>query len=370
MASFNEVDSSGYCNASTVVGCELGSLSRDGTSVSFTYRAYIYQSSNTWSSNTFALWIEGAQNNVKGTSHSSQGTKYYTDWYSKTVSLDVWNSSCSVEIGVNGKQSSPSSPSGYVYPTLSGIPTCSAPSLSGLGVSSISDKSAYLAFSVTNNNYGSVYDGYIDLSLTNFGSVVKTISSSSGTFSGLDPNRTYYARGNAANAAGRSYTGVISFTTGFVNPGSPGKPSLSYDKTEPIPLSKITASWSAASAGSTSIAGYRVRLYKNGSEVAMVDMESSNISYTFPNTLESYGFTPGDVLKIGIYSYCKDWNGNKFFNGGGSSESQIYSDNLTIVSDKYIYVSVNGGTFTKYKMYISVNGGSFTEVKKEKFRII
>lgn len=243
------------------------------------------------------------------------------------------------------------------------------PSLSNISISGVDDTSAYVSFSVTNNNGQAPYSPYIDLSLTNFGSAVKSSASRGATFTGLDANRTYYARGNDANDAGRSYTNVASFTTSYTNPGAPGKPILSYDQTEPIPKAKLTASWLAASAGSTAIAGYRIRLFKNGTEVMEIDTENTGISYTF-DSFESYGFEPGDVAQVGIYSYSKDWAGNKHFNGGGSTSSQIYSNTLTIISDKFIYASVNGGAFDKYKMYISQDGGSFVEVKKEKFKVI
>ena len=244
------------------------------------------------------------------------------------------------------------------------------PTLSNISVSNIGDKSAYASFSVTNSGNQNPYDPYIQLSLTNFGSVLQTIYARNGTFSNLDANRTYYVRGSDANDAGRVYTNVKSFKTAFINPGAPGKPSLSYDQPEPIPRAKLTASWGAASNGSTAIAGYRVRLYKNGTKVAEVDTESSTASYTFPKTLEEYGFEPGDIAKVGIYSYCKDWQGTKFFNGDGASTAIVMSDNLTIVSDKYIWVSINGQSFNKHKMYVSINGGSFQEVRKEKFKVI
>ena len=243
------------------------------------------------------------------------------------------------------------------------------PSLNNISISNVSDTSAYVSFSVANNNGQTPYSPYIDLSLTDFGSVVKSSASREATFTGLDANRTYYARGNDANDAGRSYTNVASFTTSYTNPGAPGKPVLSYDQTEPIPKAKLTASWLAASPGSTPIAGYRIRLYKNGNEITMIDTENASVSYTF-NSFESYGFEPGDVVQVGIYSYSKDWAGTKHFNGGGSNGSQVYSNTLTIISDKFIYVSVNGGAFDKYKMYVSQDGGSFVEVKKEKFKVI
>lgn len=246
--------------------------------------------------------------------------------------------------------------------------TISTPSLSGLSISSVSDTSAYISFNINNANNGNVSDSYIDLSLTNFGSVVKSIGSRAGTFTGLEPNRTYYARGNAANEAGRSYTGVSSFTTGFTNPGAPSNLKIAYNKNEPIPTAAYTFSWDAGSAGSKPIAGYRFRLYKNNTEILMEDTESTATSKTINGA--DYNFAVGDVIKFGLYSYSKDWAGNKHFNGGGAGSTQVVSGTITIVSDKYIYVSVNGGTFDKKKMYVSVNGGAFIEVKKEKFKTI
>ena len=221
---------------------------------------------------------------------------------------------------------------------------------------------------MNNSNNGSVSDSYIDLSLSNFGSIVKSIDSREGTFSGLEPNRTYYARGNAANAAGRSYTGVSSFTTGFTDPGAPSNLKIAYNKNEPIPTAAYTFSWDAGSAGSKPIAGYRFRLYKNNTEILMEDTESTATSKTINGA--DYNFAVGDVIRVGLYSYSKDWDGNKHFNSGGVDSAQVVSGTITIVSDKYIYVSVNGGTFDKKKMYISVNGGAFVEVKKEKFKTI
>lgn len=245
-----------------------------------------------------------------------------------------------------------------------------APALNSLGVSSVGDKSAYAAFSVANSNGQDPYSPHIDLSLTNFGAAIQTITARSGTFSNLDPNRTYYVRGNDANDAGRTYTNVVSFTTGYNNPGAPGAPVLSYDQSEPIPKANLKATWTAASDGSTAVAGYRIRLYKNNTEIKVIDTNDTNITYTF-GTFESLGFVPGDVAKVGIYSYSRDWAGNMHFNGSGASSAQVYSSNtITEVSDKYIYVSSNGSAFNKYKMYVSVNNGAFNEVKKENFKVI
>lgn len=245
--------------------------------------------------------------------------------------------------------------------------TISKPTVNQPSVSSVSDKSAYVSFSDSANN-GTISARGVQVSTTNFGTVVKSFSGGSGTVSGLDPNRTYYARGWATNEAGTTYGTARAFTTGFTNPGAPSNLKITYNKNEPIPTAAYTFSWNAASAGSTAVAGYRFRLYKNNTEILMQDTESTATSKTINGA--DYNFAVGDVIKFGLYAYSKDWAGNKHFNGGGAGSAQVVSGTITIVSDKYIYVSVNGGTFDKKKMYISVNGGAFIEVKKEKFKTI
>ena len=370
MASFNEAGAGGYVNVPAIVGANVRNVSRDGTSVYFEYQAYIYQSTATWSTNTWALWVEGNMNTVKGQYASSQGTRYYTGWYGKRITLGTGTSNTKVSIGVNGNLYNPASPAGYVELTLSDIPTVDKPLLSDISVGSIGDKSVYASFSVTDNKCQTPYSPRIEVATSNFSNVVSTIDAREGTLSGLDANRTYYVRGSDANDAGRTYTNVATFTTAYNNPGAPGAPLLSYDQTEAIPNASLKATWTAASNGSTAIAGYRLILYKNGVEIKTIDTENTNTFYTF-GTFESLGFVPGDVAKVGIYSYAKDWAGNKHFNGDGDSSAQVYSSNtITVVSDKYIYVSSNGSSFNKYKMYVSVNNGTFNEVKKEKFKVI
>ncbi|MBQ6631367.1 MAG: hypothetical protein IJH55_04445, partial [Romboutsia sp.] len=167
MASFNEVSAGSNVNVSAIVGAEVRNVSRNGTSVYFEYRAYIYQSTSTYSYNSWALWVEGNKNTVfnssNGSYHTSQNTKYYTGWYGKTVTLGVSSTSTTVSIGVNGKLWNPSSPNGYVDLTLSGLPTCSAPTLSGISTSELSDTSVKASFSVTSSNNGTVNDHYIDI---------------------------------------------------------------------------------------------------------------------------------------------------------------------------------------------------------------
>ena len=355
-------------NVAANVGAEIRNVSRNGRSVRFEYRAYLYQSGDVWSTNVWAVWTEGNRYVVKDGSASSKGVKYYGGWVGKSVDLDPGASKCNISVGTQGNNYDPWDP-GYVTLTVYDLPTCSKPSLSALSISNVSDTSAYISFNINNTNNGSVTDSYIDIfrdsALTD---KAATINSASGTFTGLEPNRTYYARGSAANAAGRSYTEVSSFATGFTDPGAPSNLKIAYNKNEPIPTATYTFSWDAGSPGSKPIAGYRFRLYKNNTEILTEDTESTATSKTINGA--DYNFAVGDVIKFGLYSYSKDWAGNKHFNGGGSGSAQVMSSAVTMVSDKFIYLSKNGGTFTKYKVYISVNGGSFTEIKKEKLKII
>lgn len=87
------------------------------------------------------------------------------------------------------------------------------PTLSGVSVSNVGRTSASASFSVTNNGGASIVDNYIDCGTYNFGNVVSTITGTSGSFSNLTPNTTYYVRANASNGTYRGYSAVGSFKT-------------------------------------------------------------------------------------------------------------------------------------------------------------
>lgn len=336
------------------------------------YAKWALYSTGNSSSNYYTIYNVNIK--INGTTVYNPGT---VAWNSYAFPAKVGSTSGSVWIG-NGASSKTITVyfTGYVFYNRTdnhgGNFTMSAyifkPTLSAISYSSVKDTSVYASFSVSNNNGEAPSDSYIDASTSNFGTVASSISGKSGTLTGLTPNRTYYLRGNAANSAGRAYTAVTSFTTAFYAPGNPGAPVLTYDQSEPIPKANIKATWTAASAGSTAIGGYRIRLYKNGTEIQCIDTDSTAVTYTF-GTFEALGFVPGDVATTSIFAYCYDWAGNKHWSGSGTTAVNG-SNSVTVVSDKYIYVSQNGGGFTRYKMYTSQNGGSFVEVKKEKFKVI
>ena len=87
------------------------------------------------------------------------------------------------------------------------------PSVS-VSIGSRTETTIKVSMSVTNNGNAGIVDNFIDL-FTDSGCTNKvgTISSTSGTFTGLTANKTYYARANASNGTYRGYSGVPSTST-------------------------------------------------------------------------------------------------------------------------------------------------------------
>ena len=88
-----------------------------------------------------------------------------------------------------------------------------APSVS-VSIGSRTETTISASMSVTNNGNAGIVDNFIDL-FTDSGctNCVGTIVGTSGTFTGLNPNTTYYARANASNGTYRGYSGVPSTST-------------------------------------------------------------------------------------------------------------------------------------------------------------
>ena len=87
------------------------------------------------------------------------------------------------------------------------------PSVS-VSIGSRTETTIKVSMSVTNNGNAGIVDNFIDL-FTDSGCTNKvgTISSTSGTFTGLTANKTYYARANASNGTYRGYSSVPSTST-------------------------------------------------------------------------------------------------------------------------------------------------------------
>jgi hypothetical protein len=177
------------------------------------------------------LWLNGTKyyahnNSGGGTNHWNPGTVSYAPSSSGTVTTEVelgtTVSETTLTVGVNGALYNPGSVTashngvtgGNETFTVKGLPTINPPTLSSLSTSELKETSVKASFSVTNNGGEAVSDSYIDI-FTDSGlaNKVGTISSASGTFTGLDAGRSYWIRGNAANSAGRVYTNTVSITT-------------------------------------------------------------------------------------------------------------------------------------------------------------
>lgn len=231
-------------------------------------------------------------------------------------------------------------------------PTCTGPS-----VSEIKDKSVKVSFGCSNNGGANLVDCYIDVATDNFSTVVKTLAAWSGTISGLDPGRQYYVRCNTSNGQQRGYTGVVGFKTTFIKPDKPSSPVITYNTPEPIYNSQYTINWTASPGnGSTPVAGYRIQILKNNTQVASIDTETTNTSYNFVGT--AYSFKENDIIQVRVYAYSKSYDGTKYLSG------TVYSGTKKVVAPRYAWVSLNGGQFIKRKVYMSLDGGDFYEVKK------
>ena len=169
-----------------------------------------------------------------------------------------------------------------------------------------------------------------------------------------------YSTVNGVNYySGYTQSGVT--TTVFVAPDTPRSLALVFNTEEPIPTATYTGSWVIpSSTGTNGVSGYTILWRKNDSTyVSDVDIGNTT-SYSYTLT-ENYAV--GDTISFGVRAYTIG-QGNKYYS------PYIYSGTITIVSDKFIFVSINNGAFNKHKMYISINGGTFKEVKKNKFKII
>lgn len=198
----------------------------------------------------------------------------------------------------------------------------------------------------------------IALGSTSGSSFSKTISIPAGASSFACYIHTYSSKNNA-HSQSKSYS--VKY---YGNPGNPGKPTLSYRRKGPTLKEALSFNWVAASPGTnTPIVGYRLRLYKNGSLITGVnpydasanyyDTNSTSTSYSFDAS--ALGFKVGDTIKLGIYSYGKNGAGTLLFNGGGTAEAQVNSDEYTFVNAGIIRIKKDG-IWKEGQVYIKVNG--------------
>jgi len=114
-------------------------------------------------------------------------------------------------------------PSHVIYYTVPARPP-SIPCSPGIGVSSVTQNSAYVSVTAPGCNGGAGIDAYTTEVWVNGGNIVQSWPGGSGTATGLIPGTNYVARTAAHNAAGWSaWTAWVPFTTiagGRVKAGS------------------------------------------------------------------------------------------------------------------------------------------------------
>lgn len=291
--------------------------------------------------NSIAIYIEIASTGASGSWNNFQSTNL------------VWNSSVS-----GGSSVSPSAPGA---PSAVTIPSSIAP-----------DKTASISWRAASGGSNGV-NGYEWQYSNNGGSSWNNGGTLTGTSTSLNLNTHSFVNGSRLKVRVRAYTTVNGTkyysgwaesgvtTTSFVAPGSPTGLSLTYNQREPIPNCIYTGNWNApTSGGSNGISGYEIQWLKNGANFgSSIDTSSRSNAKT---TTES-SITPGDKISFKVRAYTIGQR-TKYYSGWTTSSS------ITILSDKFIYTSTNGGTLDKHKAYVSVNGKDFVEIKKEKLSII
>ena len=174
--------------------------------------------------------------------------------------------------------------------------------------------------------------------------------------------------------------------------GANDKPSLHRDsyKNNRLTIKKDWKfTWPAATAtGSSSIEGYRIRLYKNGALIRglvynkstktltssagtsdYVDTGDATCYVTFnPN---DFGFKSKDTVYIGIYAYSLNakgevaWDANNIryvlFNDGGAGSGQKSSDAITVQNAGVVHVKV-GSQWKEGQVWVRV-GNTWKEAE-------
>lgn len=151
----------------------------------------------------------GFSGNVHET-NLSYSNRFYKDSKIASGSFSLsGGSSFNVNITAHPYSGSHTSSGSWTFTLDTAVTTPTVTCSVGKGLDSVT-----ASMSVTNNGGAGIIDIYIDL-FTDSGcnNKVGTINGTSGTFTGLSPNATYYARANASNGYYRGYSQVIAVTT-------------------------------------------------------------------------------------------------------------------------------------------------------------
>lgn len=169
----------------------------------------------------------------------------------------------------------------------------------------------------------------------------------------------------------------------YVAPNVPGKPVISYTKSRLTIKENWTYTWTAATQSNSSspVKGYRIKIFKNGTEIPgltcstsnntigkgsgstkYVDRESTSCTITFnPVTL---GFEPKDTIKVRIHAYTKNAAGGKVFNSANTDSVESTVQNAGIVhvrvnnawKEGQVYVKVSGAWKEAESVHTKVSG--------------
>ena len=165
----------------------------------------------------------------------------------------------------------------------------------------------------------------------------------------------------------------------YVAPSNPGSPVLSASKTPKRVLKKEwTFDWvpSTAANATSPIKGYRIRVYKNGTPIKglkvdsgykiakgtgtteWLDREISSAATLTTLTFipEDLGFAAGDKLKISLFAYTRYGitnTGGQLFSGNGSTA--VNSSEYTIENAGVMQVNVNGA-WKEGQVFVNVDG--------------
>ena len=233
-------------------------------------------------------------------------------------------------------------PTGISAGTLTGSATLTIPSLittptvtctTTKGLTTIS-----ASMTVTKNGGASIVERKIelfsDLACTN---KLQTITGSSGTFSNLTPNTTYYVRANASNGTLRGYSNVISTTT-YNYATITNAPNLIHGN-------PLTITYSNPSGSSLQIALLRT----DGTTALASYRNCSGTSYTFnftDNELDTIYQQYGNSNSFSARVYLKTAN-----------TYTVYSTiSITLTGNQKTIRIKNSNSWKRGKLFFNVNG--------------
>lgn len=112
-------------NVPAAMGVQINSLSRSGNNVNIRFQVYMYQTTTTWSNNTWAIWVNNTRyivhDNLAGKTNHTPGRNVKMWSQEIAVSITATGTSCNLTIGVNGNYWNPGGPAkNFVY-TASGF---------------------------------------------------------------------------------------------------------------------------------------------------------------------------------------------------------------------------------------------------------